>query len=144
MQIEDIKTLIEQLDATPIREFEYTHGAEALRLVFSRQPAIAQGENGTASAMALQADTVVRQAVVIRAQNVGIYTRGHPLGDMPPASQGDLVLEGQHLGYISVASVVSAVQAPCRGRFGRHIVQDGCVVGYGDPLVEMEGVDAPS
>ena len=139
MHIEDIKTLVERLDATPIGEFEYRRGSEGLRVIFSRSPAIAHASYGAAGTVAVEAD-IARQTSVVRAQAVGIYTWCHPLSDVQPVAEGDLVATGLQLGYISVASVVSAVYAPCRGTLRSRIAKDGCIVGYGDPLVEI--VDA--
>ncbi|MET3445478.1 hypothetical protein [Ralstonia sp. 1138] len=137
MHIEDIKALIQRLDAAPIGEFEYRRGAEGLHIVFSRPSATAHPHNGTVAALVVDAH-VARQTSVVRAQAVGVYTWCHPLSEVPPAVEGDLVAVGQHLGYISVASVVSAVHAPCQGSLLRRIAKDGCIVGYGDPLVEIE------
>ena len=137
MHIEDIRTLVERLDATPIGEFEYRRGSEGLRVVFSRSPAIAHASYGAAGTVAVEAD-IARQTSVVRAQAVGFYTWCHPLSDVPPVVEGDLVAKGQHVGYISVASVVRVVYAPFRGNVRGHIAKDGCIVGYGDPLVEIE------
>jgi biotin carboxyl carrier protein len=65
----------------------------------------------------------------VTAPLAGIFTQR-------PASQD--VMAGEVLGFVGVGPVLVPVKATRNGILRRIIVEDGSVVGFGDPLFEIE------
>lgn len=74
----------------------------------------------------------------VRAGSVGVLRLGHPLHAQPLARTGQAVGLGQALALLQIGAVMLPVLAPCAGRVGRVLVQDGQLVGYGTVLLEIE------
>lgn len=74
----------------------------------------------------------------VRAGSVGVVRLCHPLHAQPLAHTGQAVGLGQALALLQIGAVMLPVLAPCAGRVGRVLVQDGQLVGYGAVLLEIE------
>lgn len=69
----------------------------------------------------------------------GIVRHRHPLRDAPLVSVGQWVEPGATLVLLQVGPLLIPVSAPAAGRVAQVLVPDGAVVGYGTPLVRLDG-----
>jgi len=81
---------------------------------------------------------------VVRSPAMGTFTARHPLAAEAYAKPGRTVATGEIVGLLAVGPILTAVVAPCGGRISRLLVDDGAVVGFDDPLIEIQAAEAPS
>lgn len=77
-------------------------------------------------------------STIVRAGSVGVVMHAHPLRDDPLVQIGQRVLAGQTVALLRVGAVLLPVPAPHDGMVSQVLADDGCIVGYGDSLVEIE------
>lgn len=75
---------------------------------------------------------------LVRAGSVGLVLHAHPLRKDSLVRVGQPVVAGQPLVLLQIGVVLLAVPAPRAGVVSRVIAADQSLVGYGDPLVELE------
>lgn len=78
------------------------------------------------------------QSSVATAPIAGIFCRDHPATIAPPFELPREVVSGDMLGFVRVGPVVLPVRASETGVLTRFAAEDGSLVGYGDPLFEIE------
>lgn len=139
-QIEQVRQLSQWLAGTDITFFELTGPGKTIRLrrnsgtvAESGTPrATAPERNGTATAHAATASTVVRSG------SVGIVLHSHPLRTEPLVRVGQEVAAGQAVALLKIGLVLLAVPAPRAGNVARIVAPHESAVGFGDALIEIE------
>lgn len=77
----------------------------------------------------------------IASPGMGVFARRHPVAAEPYAGEGSRVAAGDVLALLAVGPVLTAVEAPCDGIIRRVIAAEGAVVGFDDPLFDIEPVE---
>jgi acetyl-CoA carboxylase biotin carboxyl carrier protein len=75
----------------------------------------------------------------VKSHAVGVFHHGHPLHSGALVQPGDIVRAGAPVGLLRVGPLLLSVTAPVGGIVQRHLVQDGTTVGYGTPLLLLQG-----
>ena len=117
-----VEQLIALVEQSRLRELVYTHGGTRIRVV---------GREGPPGAVT---------SVMIRSGAIGVFHSKHPLAGTTCAREGEVVAQGQILGYLRTGAVLLPVIAPRRGRVRKQLLGDGAAAGRGDPLYLFEGV----
>lgn len=76
-------------------------------------------------------------STTVRAGSVGVVMHAHPLREDPLVQPGQQVYAGQTVAILKVGAVLLLVPAPHDGTVLQVHADDGCVVGYGERLVEI-------
>ncbi|CAB3764789.1 hypothetical protein B7G54_07015 [Burkholderia puraquae] len=134
--LQDIERLIVTLQSAGVSECVYTAGDQTIRLEFDRHTSTIANEHRESSGTEMLA-AVSPLPGYVRAPCCGRFMRTHPLLDHQMADTDAVVIEGQHIAYIEVDSVLFPVVAPFHGRLGRIAVANGERIGYGAALIEI-------
>jgi biotin carboxyl carrier protein len=74
----------------------------------------------------------------VRAPWFGRFRRVHPTRPAPEAAPGDHVAPGDLVGYVEIDGRLHAVRAETAGRLAEFMVEDGQIVGFGQPLARLD------
>lgn len=134
MTLDDIGQVLARLQRTDVTECEIQDGAQLLRVKFAARNAVLQKPTSTPidSPISLKPSTLT-----IAAPSSGLYRPLHPLSSASAAS-GSTVRCGDHVGYVEVDSVFCAVVAPASGRLLSTLLQEGELIGFGQPVAELD------
>ncbi|MHA7685793.1 hypothetical protein [Cupriavidus sp. PET2-C1] len=134
MKTEEIASLVARLERAGVSELSYSDGTQTLILRFAE----------VAGQAAHPVEEPVKTNVLIepplpRHKDIlsgatGAFSRAHPLA---AGAFSDAVRQGDHVGYLTIDSVLSAIIAPADGRTGNQFVDDGKTIGYGDAVLEL-------
>lgn len=70
---------------------------------------------------------------------IGNFIAGHPLeGGKPYVESGTSVEAGDIIGLLAIGPVLMPVEAPCPGVVRKVLAREGAIVGFDDPLFEIE------
>lgn len=129
MRIEEVQQLSRWLEATDIDLLELQGPKERLCL----------RRNGTRVEL-VPHDTAGNEpeSRVVAAASVGVFLHGHPLRTVPLASPGAVVRAGQVVGLLRIGALLLPVTAPQDGILAGMLAEQGAIVGYGAPLVELQ------
>lgn len=134
MHTEALAALAATLERAEVTELTYRDGSEVLTLRFAGTHTPESGETTRPESFAALPETPPTNLLDIRANATGSFSRAHPLADELPAEQ---VRQGDHLGYLAVDSVLSAITAPTDGRAAEQLTEDGNTVGYGHAVLQL-------
>nr|WP_315598659.1 hypothetical protein [uncultured Cupriavidus sp.] len=134
MHTEALAALAATLERAEVTELTYREGSEVLTLRFAGTTAPAPGEPARQEPSFAPSASPDASRLDILANATGSFSRTHPLTDESPAEQ---VTQGEHVGYLAVESVLSAITAPTDGRAAEQLAEDGKTVGYGQALVAL-------
>lgn len=128
-----IASLAAALEAAGVDGIEIEHPARKVRIVVERctSPTAPQIEASQQSPATIHSSTVA-------APMAGIFADRHPASVATPFTVAGDVMLGDTLGFIRVGPVLLPVRASETGIVTRALAGDGCLVGYGDPLFEIE------
>lgn len=126
MNVDEIQALAEYLRATGIAGCDLQSADFSLHIRLGTSPRKAE-HTALAGVMSVRE----REASVL-ASRAGVFRIRHPLLKEPVA----IAAEGQTIGYLQVERVLSPIVAPCAGHVVA-LVQEGTLVGYGEPVFEM-------
>lgn len=129
MRIEEVQQLSRWLEATDIDLLELQGPGEHLRL----------RRNG-AHVEIVPFDTAGNEPEpsVVAAASVGVFLHGHPLRAEPLVPPGAVVRAGQVVGLLRIGALLLPVTAPQEGILAGMLAEQGTIVGYGTPLVELQ------
>lgn len=82
-------------------------------------------------------------AILALATVAGRFLDRHPLDGEPLVEPGSPVMAGDHVGYLRAGLLLAPVVAPAAGCVAAVLARHGEVVGFGDPLVDIEPQDNP-
>jgi biotin carboxyl carrier protein len=117
-----------------VTECEIVDGESTMRLRFDR--AAHQTQVSVPSESTTHSEPDQQQVIVLKTPCTGAFRRPHPLDD--PTSADTSVQVGDHVGYVEIDSVLSAIVSPANGTVKRIILQEGELAGYGQPAIELD------
>lgn len=134
MNTEELAALVATLQRAGVSELTYRDGPEVLTLRFvGATESAAEATAKPASSSSLAEGSPAKQLKVF-ANATGSFSRMHPLATDLPTKQ---VRRGDHVGYLTVESVVSAITAPTDGIATSQLMEDGETAGYGQAVLEL-------
>lgn len=139
MHTEALAALAATIERAGVTELTYRDGPEVLTLRFDGTNAPARGEPAEREPSLAPPASPIAGRLDILANATGSFCRTHPLADEAPAEP---VRQGDHVGYLAVESVLSAIIAPTDGKAAEQLAEDGKTVGYGQAVVALVSLDA--
>lgn len=134
MKTEEIASLVAGLERAGASELSYSDGTQTLTLRFAE----AAGQAAHLVEEPVKTNVLIKPSLTkhkdILSSATGAFSRVHPLA---ADAFSDAVRQGDHVGYLTIDSVSSAIIAPADGRTGNQLVDDGKTVGYGDAVLEL-------
>lgn len=79
-----------------------------------------------------------RAPMTVVSPGMGAFTPQHPIASAPYVEEGTVVAAGDMLALLAIGPVLTAVRAPRDGTVRRVFAVEGAVVGFEDPLFELE------
>jgi acetyl-CoA carboxylase biotin carboxyl carrier protein len=128
MSYDGIERIVRRLEQAQISTFEYQDENACLRLTLG-------GGNPVQASAGVKAK---KPAKTGSASAAGIFTSCHPVNHEDAMASGTPVRAGQIVGYVQVGPVVRPVTASRDGVIGRRLVDNGTLVGAGQPLFELQ------
>lgn len=129
---EAIAFLAAALEAAGVAAIEIDQPGRKLRIV------VENGVPGMSSQVETSQQSQRPQTRAVTASIAGIFTHDHPTFVALPVESPREVVAGDTLGFIRVGPILLPVKAPETGILMRSVTEDGLLVGYGDPLFEIE------
>lgn len=130
---ETIAFLAAALEAAGVDGIEIDQGTRRVRIIVERGVSRAVPHVETPHPSSRTAQSSAATAPI-----AGIFCRDHPATIAPPLALPREVVSGDTLGFVRVGPVVLPVRASETGVLTRFAAEDGSLVGYGDPLFEIE------
>jgi acetyl-CoA carboxylase biotin carboxyl carrier protein len=157
LSVEQVRSLIQMMDASDVHELTIERESEGLRLmlrkptpVFGASPYMAAAEAESASIetapreSAEAAPAALETTQEVTATLVGIFRVSLKRGAKAAVAEGDQVRLGQIVGAIEALNVVNEVETPVAGRVMEIVVKDGQPVEYGQHLMTIDTGALPS
>jgi acetyl-CoA carboxylase biotin carboxyl carrier protein len=76
--------------------------------------------------------------IAVRASSPGVFLDRHPLHERAIVSIGNEVRAGELIGFLQVGPLLMPVLAPQAGTMTEVFVERAKIVGYGEPLFELQ------
>lgn len=135
-RIEEIIAIAEKWDLDAL---EVEDGNGAVRVVrrsgtIVTAPQSASGGPAPSTAAPVASGGVPDGMEQVTSPMVGIFTTQPYEDGVSPVQAGDMIEEGQPLGYLEAMKMVTAVEAPCGGCLKEILAADGQSVEFGQPL----------
>jgi biotin carboxyl carrier protein len=128
MSYDAIERTVRQLERAEVATFEYQDETLCLRLTL-----------GSANPVqAIAGIKAKKPPETGRTSAAGIFTSRHPVSNEDAMASGTPVRVGQIVGYVQVGPVLRPVTASRDGVIGRRLVDNGTLVGWGQPLFELQ------
>jgi biotin carboxyl carrier protein len=128
-----IALLAAALQTAGVDGIEIDQPARKVRIVVER------GAPGAAPRVQVsQPNSPVAQSGALTAPMAGVFGSRHPGSVASTSGFPRVVAVGETLGFVRVGPVLLPVRTSEAGVLTRSVVADGSVVGYGDPLFEIE------
>ena len=157
LSVEQVRSLIQMMDASDVHELTIERESEGLRLtlrkptpVFGAAPFVAAAEVESAPAetpareSAEAAPAAPETTQKVTATLVGIFRVSLKRGSKAAVAEGDQVRLGQIVGAIEALNVMNEVETPVAGRVVEIVVKDGQPVEYGQHLMTIDTGASPS
>ncbi len=155
LSVEQVRRLIEMMDASDVHELTVERESEGLRLILRKPTPVvgaglyqtaeealmapleaAESEAAPESAEAASATPDTHQNVT--ATLVGIFRVSMKRGAKAAVAVGDQVRVGQIVGAVEALNVVNEVETPFGGRVVEIVAKDGQPVEYGQHLMTID------
>ena len=146
--VELIERLCRLVDRSKLRELEFHDDCMHLRLVKSRLStrieypvdavATSSQEAKCTALEPVDSQTAEPPHLRVIANMTGTFYRASDPGAKPFVQVGDLLQVGQSVGIIEAMKMLNEVESELAGRVIRVLVDDGCSVVPGTPLLELE------
>ena len=154
LSVEEIRSLIQMMDASDVHELTIERESEGLRLTL-RKPTPVVGGTSFLAAEAEFAPTELSEqeseepavpdtTQKVTATLVGIFRVSLKRGSKAAVAEGDQVRLGQIVGAIEALNVMNEVETPVAGRVVEIVVKDGQPVEYGQHLMTIDTAASPS
>ncbi len=130
---EDVPRLARLLRETGAEEIEIGDDARTIRVRRSSASVAIAAETAAADDVESADDDMVS----VSSEQVGVFMALTEPGAPPLVRVGDVVAEGQTIGYVDVLGVAHDVSASADGVVERLLVHDGEIVEYGQLLAEL-------
>ncbi|KXU82324.1 hypothetical protein CI15_32765 [Paraburkholderia monticola] len=135
MILADIAIILNRLEATTVTECAIEEGATSVRIKFDRISG-PHSRLHTAETTFNNTASVNPETCVVRAPSTGVLRLTHPLSSGRHESPSE-VRQGQHLGYLDVDSVLTAIVSPTDGATLTLLSTEGELIGFGQPIAEV-------
>jgi len=134
--MDEVRRVLEHVQASDAREVEVSHGQFRLRL--KRRPGM--GTAASDEPLAVHAAAAVGATIV--APLTGVFYRAASPADAPYADVGDIVRAETVVGLIETMKIFNEVLAEQAGRIADILVESGTLVHAGDALMLVADDDA--
>lgn len=152
ISVEQVRRLIQMMDASDVHELTIERESEGLRLTLRKPTPIFGGASYMAAEAAenAAADVDGHEAAVeptpvvpdtlqkVTATLVGIFRVSLKRGAKAAVAEGDQVRLGQIVGAIEALNVMNEVETPVGGRVVEIVAKDGQPVEYGQHLITID------
>ena len=128
MSYDAIERIVRRLERVQVSTFEYQDENVCLRLRL--------GSAGSVQASA--GIKTEKPTETVKTSAAGVFTSSHPVSNEDAIVPGASVRAGQIVGYLEVGPLVRPVTASRDGIVGRRLIDDGTLVGAGQPLFELQ------
>lgn len=133
-----IETLAHRLKGSSVALCEYEENGAIVRMRFgSGKPTLPAEAGSVGSTESRGREPPAALADTIKTKAAGKLLSEHPVRVFSVPCSGELVAQGQIVGFLQIGEVLSAVTAHRAGVLGSPLVPDGAVVGYGEPVLEL-------
>ncbi len=157
LSVEQVRSLIQMMDASDVHEVTIERESEGLRLTL-RKPTPVVGAApfvATAEVESAPVETATRESAEaapaapettqkVTATLVGIFRVSLKRGAKAAVAEGDQARVGQIVGAIEALNVMNEVETPVAGRVVEIVVKDGQPVEYGQHLMTIDTGATPS
>ncbi|ARM14714.1 MULTISPECIES: acetyl-CoA carboxylase biotin carboxyl carrier protein [Rhizobium] len=126
-----IAFLTDALTAAGVAGLEISRPDEQIRIVIS-------GEGGARISVPAATPRASNSDVVVKAPLAGHFCAEHPAAAVTPQTLPRLISDADVLGFIRVGQVLLPLRAGRSGVLTRLLAEPGALVGFGDPLFEIE------
>lgn len=130
MTHEELERLVTFLASTQVRNFEFEHGGQHLKLSVAPRPK-------TATKVVASCESI-RKAKVVESPEMGVLRLTHPQQSERFTALGATVKKGQIIAFVQYKDTLEGVVSEHDGVLARAYATDGAVVGYADILFELE------
>ncbi|MHC8381272.1 biotin/lipoyl-containing protein [Pseudomonas sp. LB3P14] len=130
MNADDIEKLTALVSKMPLKSFEYHEDDCHLSLVFNRSKAPA----GKVVSLVPEQHS----AAIVRSPGMGFIKLTHPQQRNEFIPLGSSIEKGQILGFLQVGDLLEGVVSPQAGTLSKVLVAEGDLVGYADPIFEIQ------
>jgi acetyl-CoA carboxylase biotin carboxyl carrier protein len=130
MNADDIEKLTSLVSKMAIKSFEYHEDDCHLSLVFNRSKA------PTAKVVSLVPEQSASS--IVRSPGMGFIKFTHPHQQNALIPLGTSVEKGQILGFLHVGDLLEGIVSPQAGTLSKVLVGEGDLVGYADPIFEVQ------
>lgn len=130
MNLEDIETLTAMVSKLPLKSFEYHEDDCRLFLVFNTNKA------PIGKVVSLVPETPA--TMIVRSPGMGCIKLTHPQQRNQFTPIGSQVEKGQILGFLQVGDLLEGIVSTQAGTLSKVLVSEGDLVGYADPIFEIE------
>jgi acetyl-CoA carboxylase biotin carboxyl carrier protein len=127
MSYDAIERTVRRLERAQVATFEYQDENVCLRLTLG-------GANPVQASAGIKVEKLPE---TVKTSAAGIFTSSHPVSNEDAMASGTPVRAGQIVGYVQVGPVLRAVTASRDGVIGRRLIDNGTLVGAGQPLFEL-------
>ena len=131
---EDLKELIDLVEASGIDELEVVDGDREVRIRVDKTIRPQDNLQGDMSAQGAEQKVA---PVVVLADRVGTFYRSQDRGASHLKSDGDEAYLNETIAYLDSLKVLHEVKAPVPGHIVQFLVEDGCEVEYGEQLATI-------
>jgi len=128
-----IASLAAALETAGVDGMEIAQDARTVRIVIERG-----GLGAVVQVDALRPSPAATPAISVAAPLAGLFCGAHPASFAPPLELPREVVTGDMLGFIRIGPILLPIKASGTGTLMRSLAGDGSLVGYGDPLFEIE------
>lgn len=126
---DDMTQILGWMQTAEIRELTVREGQEHLRLKLDTAPDTAIANTETAA---------VSEQYQIKSPGQGHFLSAHPRRAEAKVENGDPVAEGQIVAYLKAGNTFTAITASVSGTVTRVLVNEGDLLGYASPVIEIE------
>ncbi|HLW01241.1 MAG TPA: biotin/lipoyl-containing protein [Ktedonobacterales bacterium] len=158
LSIEEVRSLIQMMDASDVHELTIERESEGLRLTLRKPTPVVGAAPYVAAAAEVEsapvetaahesaeaAPVALETTQKVTATLVGIFRVSLKRGAKAAVAEGDQVRLGQIVGAIEALNVMNEVETPVAGRVVEIVVKDGQPVEYGQHLMTIDTGASPS
>lgn len=130
MNANDIEALIALASKSEVRSFEFHEDDCHLSLTFPMYK--------ESAAKSPVREPTRSSSVFARSPGMGVIRLAHPQQREDFIPLGTVVSEGQVLAFLQVGDLLEGVVCPKAGVLGKALVGEGDLVGFADPIFEIE------
>lgn len=139
MELDELRQLVAWTESSGFRSLEVRRPGERLSFALKRdgEPSAATVGESTATAGASLRPRAIKAMLTVLAETPGVFLASHPMRGTPFTVVGAAVRKGDLLGLLKIGHLLVPVAAPAEGIVASVVAADGCIQGFGSPLLEL-------